>query len=160
MPSLMRTWQNQSNYEYVPRGSSGHRREVVETGASRLSATEELEGLKNRDCWDQLVDSVLIEMGRNPEAFADADEGIVAPTAAAVNAAVWFAYQARDRMLAAPEQTLPDGDGGVMIHRALPDGATESFEASADGSCSIWLYQRAPLKPVKIWSIDAVDAQL
>lgn len=149
MSSLMRPWPSQASYEYIPRASSDSRSDAVETGASQLSAIEESLGLRNADEWQQLIDGTLIEMGRRPHFFADVDEEIAAPTLEAVAAAVKFACFARDRMLAAPGQALPDGDGGVVIQHALPDGATESFEADAEGRCSIWFYPRAPRAPIQ-----------
>lgn len=147
MPSLMRTWR--ASYDYIPRGLSERRGDVVDTGASQISAVEESRRLRNYDQWQTLIDGTLIEMGRNPQAFADEDEGIDAPTPEAIAAAAKFALLARDAMWVAPGQTLPDGDGGLVMQHALSDGATESFEADANGRCSIWFYPRAPQKPVQ-----------
>jgi hypothetical protein len=147
MPNLMRRWQ--ARYESIPRGSSESRADVVETGAAQFSAVEESARLRDASRWEELINSTLIELGRKPQLFADAEEGIAAPTPRAIDAAVKFALFAREAMLAAPGQVLPDGEGGLVIQHALPEGATESFEADADGNSSIWFYPRAPQKPVQ-----------
>ncbi len=146
MPSLMRTWH--VSYDCTPRGSSDRKNEVVETTASQLSR-EETVRLRNRDWWDELIDHTLINMGLNPQAYADADEGVAPPSQAAIAKAVKFALSVRERMLVPAGQILADGNGGLMIQHALPDGATESFEADAAGNCSIWFYPRAPQKPTQ-----------
>jgi hypothetical protein len=151
MNSLMRTWK--SSYEPTPRGCSEQATYAVDTGTSELSAIEEAKRISNYDKWQDLLDGTLIEVGRNPRLMADAEEGIQEPTPFAIAKAVKFAQFAREKMLAPPGQTLPDGEGGLVIQHALPDGATESFEVDADGNCSIWLYLRAPQKPIQ-WEIE------
>ena len=148
----IQSWPASDATESMAVGVSVSHRSVVETGPAQTSATNEAETLRNRDQWDALIDTVLIEMGRNRQAFADEDEGIVAPTLEAVNSAHRFAMHARNRAFPAAGQTLPDGDGGLVIQRALADGATVSFEAAADGSWAIWFYPRAPRPPVKLSS--------
>jgi hypothetical protein len=149
MPNAMRTWSVPDATELLAIGVSGSRRNVVETGAAQTSATAEAELLRNRDQWERLINTVLIEMGRNHQAFGDEDEGIIAPTVDAVTSACNFAIYARDRAFPAAGQILPDGDGGLVIQRALADGATMAFEAAADGSWAIWFYPRAPQPPVR-----------
>ena len=152
MPSAMGLWRTRSEGAFSAAGVSDGRRNVVETGALQISAAEEAAALRDRTSWQELIDRVLIEMGRNPLAFADEGEGIVAPTQASVDSACRFARFARDRAFPAAGQTLPDGEGGLVVQRALPDGATVSFEAAADGSWAIWFYPRAPRPPVKLES--------
>ena len=154
MPNVMRTWK--SSCGPIPGGSSERASDAIDTGAAELSAIEENQRLSNREKWQDLLDHTLIEVGLNPEVMADADEGIAAPTQAAIAKAVNFARFARDAMIAPPGQTLPDGEGGLVIQHALADGATESFEVDAEGNCSIWLYPRAPRKPVQ-WEIEIVE---
>ena len=156
MPSLMHTWR--ASYDHTPRGYSEQRTDAVGTGTSQLSATDEAVRLQNYDRWQKLIDKTLIEMGRNPEAFSDADEGVLAPSCDAIRGATKWAFVARDMMLAAPGQILPDGDGGLTIQHALSDGATESFEVSADGRCALCLYPRAPKKPSRTEIEFADDA--
>lgn len=153
MPEIMQTWQSQSSYSgqlpgYQLPVASNHQEDFIDTGASLLSAIEESESLRNYDRWQQLIDNVLIEMGVNPQAFADPDEGVAAPTPDSIRAAVLFARFARE-MRFPPGQTMLDGDGGIIMQHALPNGETESFEAKADGSYSIWYYPRAPQKPIQ-----------
>ena len=159
MPNTMHTWQPRSNMSFDTQSSSAQTFDFVETRTSQLSAVDEARSLNNRDSWQQVIDGVLIEMGRSPDAFADSDEGIDPPTKEAVATAVEFATFARDETLAPPGQTMPDGDGGVVFQRALPDGETETFEAAADGSWSMFIYSRAPKAPVLIRSSDTIDAQ-
>jgi hypothetical protein len=154
MPSLMRTWK--SSYEPTPHGYSEHTSDALETGASQISAIEETKQFVNREKWQDLLDRTLIEVGKNPQIMADADEGIAAPTDRAIAKAVAFARFARDAMIAPPGQALPDGDGGLVIQHALPNGATESFEVDAKGNCSIWLYPRAPGQPIQ-WEVEISD---
>lgn len=147
MPSLMRTWK--SSYEPTSYSSSEPTSDAIDTGASQLSAIDETKSIANRDRWQNWLDHTLIEVGRDPSSMADPDEGIEAPTQCAIEMAVKFARFARDAMLVPAGQILPDGDGGLVIQHALPDGATESFEVDANGNCSIWLYPRAPGTPIQ-----------
>jgi hypothetical protein len=101
---------------------------------------------QHREQWRKIMDDTLIEMGRNPERFADRDEGDVPPTPRAIETAINFVRQAQAGAWPPAGQVLSDGEGGILIQRALPDGKTLSFEAADDGSWMTLIYRRPPLE--------------
>lgn len=161
MSSVMDTWHSGTAGGYrVSRSPDLHEQgEATRTGILRLSAEEEAHLLANWAQWEHVINNVLIEMGRDPERFGDSDEGLLPPTPQAVQEAVRFAQFARSRGAAGPGQILPDGDGGIVIQLALPEGETLSFEASPGGSASLWRYRRPPLPPVELDRREPPGAQ-
>ena len=131
-------------------GSFPDRRDAGSTSAFQLSAADEDRSLERRDAWAKLIDHTLIEMGQHPERFSDVDEGVAPPTRKAIWTAYSFARVNGELRAPAPDEILPDGDGGITIRLALPHGATLSFEASAKGGCKLVLYRAAPLAPVEL----------
>lgn len=61
-----------------------------------------------------MIDELLVQWGRHPELFED--EGIDAPTAAAIAAANAAACLLRDQEAPPPTNVSPTGDGGIALH--------------------------------------------
>jgi|GEM_PF-1577474 len=89
------------------------------------------EGEVVRKAWNTLIDSKLIEWGRDPSLLED-DE-LIPPSRAAIQRAVDLAIRLRDEeKLPAPKRVVPDGDGGVVFERWEGE-ISESFEISESG---------------------------
>lgn len=102
----------------------------------RLSAMPVL----NIEGWRSIIDEHLVEWGRDPSQLED--DGVTAPTAVALKAAVAVALFMRDAGEHAPSRVVPSGDGGVIFEsdlgtefvslEVLKDGALE-FNGFRDG---------------------------
>lgn len=69
---------------------------------------------KDGDSWDRIIDHVMVEWRRCPQPLED--EGIDAPTEAAMNAATQAACLLRDQQAPIPSNVSPTGDGGIALH--------------------------------------------
>ena len=86
-------------------------------------------------CWQQIIDQTLAEWGRNPSALED--DGVRAPSADSIAAAIRIAETLRDNSLPPPISVVPSGDGGISFERGdrqsyemievCPDGSAEHF---------------------------------
>ena len=131
------------------------RRRAAAPSAFQVSAADEGQLIAREDAWRTIQDT-LIEMGHHPERFSDADERLSPPSHKAIQTAYDFAKSNGKRRAAPPDEILPDGDGGITIRLAMPDRSTLSFEAAADGGCSLVMYRAAPSKPVVLIRRDRV----
>lgn len=107
-------------------------RRIVETRGApdQLLASPPTQIAAWRARWDELVDSYLIEWGRDPSRF-DGEE-IVPPTEASIGRACEVAGLCRDGAWPPPLRVVPDGEGGVVFERRVGD-IFESLEILADG---------------------------
>ena len=94
---------------------------VVRTGAANeeLLAVTAKRREEHRRRWQEIIDSKLIEWGRDPKELADDD--LVPPTPAAVDSAVqeaqvWRdARESDDEFVPLPQWVVPNGDGGIVF---------------------------------------------
>ena len=95
---------------------SGERMPVFATASVRESElTEKGRAERNRQAWDKLVDTRLVEWGRDASSLED--EGFVPPALDVVNLACRIAMLLRDEGLAPPTRVVPDGEGGISFER-------------------------------------------
>jgi hypothetical protein len=87
-----------------------------------------------RKRWDEIIDRVLIEWGKDATGLADPDEGILAPTPQSIRTANRLAIWMRDHQLPPPGSVVPDGEGGVSFERSA-NNEFQSLDVHAD--CSI-----------------------
>jgi hypothetical protein len=103
----------------------------------RVSTTaadnEVLERLKSgdRETWTALIDSRLIEWGRNLAELKRPD--FEPPTGEAVRAATVFAFNLRDSNSPPPTHLVPDGEGGISFE-FRQGNAVIAIDVCADGS--------------------------
>jgi hypothetical protein len=64
----------------------------------------------------------------------DEDDGFLMPFFPAVESARAVAVQYRDQGLPAPDDVVPNGDGGVFFHWGKPGEVFETLEFFKDGS--------------------------
>lgn len=67
-----------------------------------------------RDAWNKIIDEVLVMWREHPERLED--DGIDAPSNAAIAAANKAACSLRDQGAPSPTSLSPTGDGGVAMH--------------------------------------------
>ncbi len=70
---------------------------------------------RDRMAWITLVDTVLVEWGRNPSALEDED--FIPPNPDVINLACRVALECRDAGHPAPTRIVPDGEGGICFER-------------------------------------------
>lgn len=68
----------------------------------------------NIEPWNKVIDELLVKWGRHPELLKD--DGIDAPTGAAIAAANAAACLLRDQEAPPPTNVSPTGDGGIALH--------------------------------------------
>ena len=98
---------------------------LVET-ADRRSA--------HRDGWRHIIDSTLIEWGRDPSQLED--DGVTAPTRAVVNRANELARELRDGGVPPPNRAVTNGDGGIVFEW-WKGSVFEQIEIADDGSITV-----------------------
>lgn len=91
--------------------------DVVGTAAAddeqlALSAAERE---KNRQGWQAIIDSQLIEWGRDPTVLDD--EGVNSPSKAVIDCACRLGILLRDAEWAAPHRVVASADGGIVFER-------------------------------------------
>lgn len=113
---------------------------LVDTGTARNEALarERLDQKDLREAWDRIIDSYLIEWGRNPEAF-DTEE-IIPPSESVIHRACILAQQMRDAGLPPPLRVVPDGDGGVSFERQTGQ-RFESLDLSSEGTIELVTFE-------------------
>lgn len=94
--------------------------------------------LAAREIWDGLIDSKLIEWGRDPSRLEDDD--FVAPSKAIIYVAINVAEAFRDLGKAPPLRVVPNGEGGIAFEREA-GSVFESLEIHADGSVTVDLFR-------------------
>jgi len=88
----------------------------------------------NRKGWQRIIDSTLIEWGRDPSQLEDED--VTAPTQAVIARATRLAVILRDNALAPPNRAVTNGDGGVVFER-WEGPVFEQIEIADDGAITI-----------------------
>ncbi len=89
-----------------------------------------------RKQWDEIIDSILIEWGKNPSLLADPDEGIPPPTPQCIRLANQLALAIRDLAQPPPSRVVPDGEGGVSFESV----AGEKFQSlNVRSDCTVEL---------------------
>lgn len=90
---------------------------TVSTGAAQDDsfAHDAYERAAVVDAWQKVIDSKLIEWGRDPEAIAEDD--LIPPSRFAVHNAIDLAKQLSQQGWAPPMRAVPDGDGGIVFER-------------------------------------------
>ncbi len=66
-----------------------------------------------KEAWQEVIDHRLIDWGRNPSQLDD--DGIIPPSAAAIQGAIRFAEMMRDTGQPPPTRIVPSGEGGVVF---------------------------------------------
>jgi hypothetical protein len=69
----------------------------------------------NRDRWQEVIDTKLIDWGRNPDQLAEVE--LIPPSRDAVRVAVRIAGWMRSADRPPPSRVVPDGDGGIVMER-------------------------------------------
>jgi len=88
--------------------------------------------------WQAVLDSKLIEWGRNPSLLEDED--LVPPSAEALGAAGRLALTLRDAGMLPPTRVVPVGDGGIAFE--LRRGAhCETLAIDTNGSIEYIVYK-------------------
>lgn len=82
-----------------------------------------------RQLWNRIIDEVLVNWRRRPELLQD--EGIDAPSGAAIAAAIQTASLLRDQGAPSPTNIAPTGDGGIALHYEH-NGVLLTIEFDAD----------------------------
>ncbi len=90
---------------------------VVPTSAANdaslaISASEQE---ANHSAWERVIDSTLIEWGRNPQLLTD--DGVCAPTGAIIERACKLAMALRDEGCPPPRRVIGSADGGIVFER-------------------------------------------
>lgn len=105
---------------------------AVETNADSLGGRmAPCYDANQREAWENLTDSTLIEWGRDPALLEDDD--VIAPSIETIGRAFDIASVLRSHGLPAPTRIVPTGDGGI----AIQDDAGHDFvsiEIAADGT--------------------------
>lgn len=107
-----------------------------ETGATvddSLVATADRRSA-DREGWQRIIDSTLIEWGRDPSQLEDDD--VTAPTRAVIDRAAELAMRLRDEGFAPPNRAAANGDGGIVFER-WEGPVFEQIEISDDGAITI-----------------------
>ena len=90
----------------------------VETG---IIAETLATGTRERDAikasWQRLIDTFLVEWGKDPLQLEDQEEGIAAPSRQSIDCACRLGLLMRDSEEPAPDRVVPDGDGGISFER-------------------------------------------
>ncbi|HEV3136350.1 MAG TPA: hypothetical protein VGZ26_00575 [Pirellulales bacterium] len=106
----------------------------MKTSAGRDTSAvlqEEAQSIKTSDAWQHLIDYQLIEWGRNPRDLED--DGLKAPTSAAIEQAIEISARFSALSLPAPTAVVPDGIGGIVFERREGASAT-TLRVSSTGS--------------------------
>lgn len=108
-------------------------RKLVETHSDDQTPNQFAHPIEKwREQWEEIIDSKLIEWGKDPSALADPGEGIVAPSLQSIKIASEVAQSARDAGWPPPTRVVPDGEGGIAFERQS-GGVFESLEVTANG---------------------------
>jgi len=100
----------------------------------------------NREAWQQIIDSTLIEWGRDPAQLED--EGVTAPAGAIIDRANELAMILRDEGWAPPKRVVTSPDGGVVFERW--DGPVlEQIEITEKGEILVTCFEHSRLAHVK-----------
>jgi hypothetical protein len=94
---------------------SPHLTPAVATG---VDCETPVTGRSEADGWDQCIDGKLIEWGRTPAFFGDEDE-IIPPAPEIVSLATKIAGAYREMKFPAPDNVVPDGDGGIVFELSI-----------------------------------------
>jgi len=116
---------------------------VADDDSLALSAQERQ---ANRQAWQQIIDSTLIEWGRDPAQLED--EGVTAPARAVIDRANELAMILRDRGVPPPKRVVTSPDGGVAFERW--DGPVlEQIEITQNGEILVACFDHSRLAHVK-----------
>ncbi|MBN1345416.1 MAG: hypothetical protein JXQ73_22170 [Phycisphaerae bacterium] len=104
----------------------------LSSGAADETSLAEIKNVEAyRDEWQQLIDTKLVEWGRNPRQLEEDD--LVAPSVDSVEVACQVAMYFRDDGAPSPDWVVPNGDGGIVFERSLGT-LTKTLEVLQDGS--------------------------
>lgn len=101
-----------------------------------------------RESWESAIDRHLIEWGRNPRYFDNAE--ITAPSKISIDKATQFARcRKQDGSMPGPMRVVPDGDGGIAFEFSIGDSFV-SIDVGEEGrivlnvfrDCKLLLTQR------------------
>ena len=97
---------------------------------------------ENRQGWQDIIDSKLIEWGRDPGQLEDED--VTPPSRAIIDRASDLAMLLRERNWHPPNRVVPSGDGGIIFERW--DGPIfEQIEISDDGAVLVASFEDSRL---------------
>jgi hypothetical protein len=94
------------------------------------------------EAWGGLIDSTLIEWGRDPTLLED--DGFTPPSAETLRRACEIASVLRSLRFPAPTRIVPTGDGGISF-QAEDGDAFISIEIAADGTVEYFRFSGAKL---------------
>lgn len=123
---------------------------AVRTGAANeeLLAVTAKRREEHRRRWQEIIDSKLIEWGRDPGQVADDD--LVLPSHAAVDLAVqkaqvWRdARESDDEFVPSPQWVVPNGDGGIVFEWR-EESTAAVIEILDDGSVDCAIFEDGKL---------------
>jgi hypothetical protein len=119
------TWSLAERASNVVATAAADDRSLASPGAAREA---------NRRDWQHLIDSRLIEWGRDP-ALLD-DEGVAPPSSQAISSACQIAMMLRDYCSPPPCRVVASGDSGVVFERWSGD-CFEALEVYDDGAAEL-----------------------
>lgn len=85
-----------------------------------------------KDAWQKVIDSKLIEWGRNPDGIAEYD--LIPPTHAAIRYAIKLVNALSQDDLPPPTRVVPDGGGGIVLEHDIATSSV-AFEIDDSGEC-------------------------
>jgi len=118
---------------------AGERKPSFEMSNVRDADLAESHPVQNsRQAWDEFIDRVLVEWGRNPDALEDDD--FLAPGLEIIDMACQVAIAFRDEGFPPPTRVVPDGEGGVCFERDA-DQVFESLRIYSDETIELLRFQ-------------------
>lgn len=115
------------------------KRHAVRTGAAKeeSQAVVAKQGEEHRRQWEEIINTKLIEWGRNPDGLEDDD--LIPPSKSVVQTAIQLAQGARDARSIPPDWIIPDGDGGIVFEWREASRAVK-LELLDDGSAECLVF--------------------
>ena len=99
---------------------------------------------KRREQWDEIIDSFLIEWGKNPSLLEDPDEGVLSPTNQSIRIAIGLALVMRNHDAIPPSRVVPDGEGGIAFE-LMRGEVFESMQVHSDCSVELLTFRNCRL---------------
>lgn len=93
--------------------------------------------LSDHEPWNNVINELLVKWRRHPELLED--DGVDAPSSAAIAAVSKAACLLRDQGAPPPANVSPTGDGGIALHYAHDD-VLFTIEFDADGHRELRLH--------------------
>lgn len=103
----------------------------------------------NRQGWQRIIDSTLIEWGRDPAQLED--EGVTAPAGAIIDRANELAMIFRDKGWVPPKRVVTSPDGGIVFER-WHGPVLEQIEVAENGEILVALFEHSRLAQVSVFA--------